>query len=79
MTTCPHQSRPPGKDTGRRLCAIGIYGGRPFVGNCAACMAAGENNQEFADALNSRAETSHPSIGRMISGCCDSMADGTGI
>lgn len=34
---CPHQSNPPGKDTGRRLCAIGNFNGRPFLGQCNAC------------------------------------------
>ena len=35
--TCPHQSHPPGKDTGRRLCAIGRFDGRPWLGNCQTC------------------------------------------
>ncbi|MFZ4778512.1 MAG: hypothetical protein ACOYM3_24340 [Terrimicrobiaceae bacterium] len=35
--TCPHQSQHPGKDTGRRLCAIGNFAGRPWLKNCLAC------------------------------------------
>jgi hypothetical protein len=69
--TCPHQSQPPGKDTGRRICAIGLYGGKPFVGNCNACVKAGENTLEFADQLKQRGERSHPSTRNRISGCCD--------
>jgi len=37
MTSCPHQSKPPGKDTGRRICAIGLFAGRPWAGNCSTC------------------------------------------
>jgi hypothetical protein len=39
--TCTHQSKPEGKDTGRRLCALGHFNGRPYVGNCRECLAAG--------------------------------------
>ena len=35
--TCPHQSQPKGKDTGRRLCALGLHSGRPWIGNCNKC------------------------------------------
>jgi len=69
--TCPHQSQPPGKDTGRRLCAIGLYGGKPFLGNCNACVAANENNQSFADSLSDVLSKSHPAGINLISGCCD--------
>lgn len=70
--TCPHQSKPPGKDTGRRLCAIGLYGGRPFLGQCNACIAASENTPEFAASLTERAARSHPANRAKVSGCCDS-------
>jgi len=70
--TCPHQSQPPGKDTGRRLCVIGLFGGKPFLGNCNACIAAGNNTQEFAAELFARAERSHPATAPRASGCCDS-------
>lgn len=49
--TCPHQSKPAGKDTGRRICALDLYGGRPFVGTCARCMSRGENTPEHAAKL----------------------------
>jgi hypothetical protein len=74
---CTHESRPTGKDTGRRFCALGLYGGKPFVGNCRACITNGENTPEFAQALNARAEQSHPSSQRKISGCCDSARNYT--
>ena len=70
--TCPHQSQPPGKDTGRRLCALGLYGGKPFLGVCQRCIANGENTPEFARQLEARAAAAHPDGATKISGCCDS-------
>jgi hypothetical protein len=49
--TCPHQSQPPGKDTGRRLCALGYANGRPFVGACNICIAKGQNIRGLGDRL----------------------------
>ena len=49
--TCPHQSQPPGKDTGRRLCAIGRYGGRPYLGNCMECQAQGLDRELLGDKI----------------------------
>jgi hypothetical protein len=69
--TCPHQSQPPGKDTGRRLCAIGWHGGKPFVGNCQACIAAGRNTPEARQQADAKAERTHPSDKPRIRGCCD--------
>jgi hypothetical protein len=69
--TCPHQSKPPGKDTGRRLCAIGWYGGKPFVGNCTSCITAGRNTPEAKAEADTRAERTHPSDKPRIRGCCD--------
>jgi hypothetical protein len=40
-------------------------------------MAKGENTLEFAQALKARAEQSHPSSQRKISGCCDSAQNYT--
>ena len=34
--TCPHQSR--AGDHGQFTCAIGKHGGKPWAGQCAACM-----------------------------------------
>jgi hypothetical protein len=68
---CTHQSQPAGKDTGRRFCAIGLYGGKPYVGNCRSCISAGENTPEFAASLTDRAARSHPANRQKISGCCD--------
>lgn len=72
MTSCPHQSQPPGKDTGRRLCALGLFGGKPFSGNCLSCIAKGRNNAEYAAALFARHEKTHPGDKPRVSGCCDS-------
>jgi hypothetical protein len=49
--TCPHQSMPPDKDTGRRLCSLGRFGGRPWAGQCAACQRAGLDRHLIGDAL----------------------------
>jgi len=69
---CLYQSSPLGKDTGRRLCSLGLYGGKPFVGNCNSCIERGENTPEFAAQLASRSERSHPATAARVSGCCDS-------
>jgi len=73
--TCPHQSQPKGKDTGRRFCSVGLYGGKPWIGNCRACIQAGENNPEFAASLTDRAARSHPANRAKVSGCCDSATN----
>jgi hypothetical protein len=69
--TCPHQSRPPGKDTGRRLCALGWYGSHPYIGNCNACMRAGDNTPEAKAEADAKAERTHPGGKPRIRGCCD--------
>jgi hypothetical protein len=69
--TCSYQSQPTGKDTGRRLCAIGLYGGKPFLGNCKLCIDNNRNNAEYATELIERVQRSHPSNKQKISGCCD--------
>jgi hypothetical protein len=69
--TCPHQSKPAGKDTGRRLCKIGLYGGKPFIGNCLKCIKSGENTETFAKSLSDRSAKSHPANRAKIHGCCD--------
>lgn len=69
---CPYQSKPTGRDVGLRICSLGLFGGDPYVGNCIACIKAGENTPEKAQALRDRAYTSHPSTAPRISGCCDS-------
>jgi len=49
--TCPHQTQPPGKDTGRRFCDLGRFGGRVFLGQCEACIKAGANKPLAGDQL----------------------------
>lgn len=68
--TCTHQSRT--RDRGQFTCALGLYGGKPWLGNCVACINAGENTPEFAAALLAGAKLSHPPTAKRISGCCDS-------
>ena len=72
--TCPHTT-----STTREYnaCGLGLYGGKPSHGTCSRCIVHGENTPEFAQALNARAEQSHPSSQRKISGCCDSARNYT--
>jgi hypothetical protein len=65
---CPH-AKPINASVNE--CALGLYGGRPSAGTCLRCLGKGENTPEFAAALFARAERSHPSARRRISGCCD--------
>jgi hypothetical protein len=68
--TCPHQSRI--RDRGAFTCALGLYGGRPYLGNCNTCIQSGQNTEDYAKTLFDKAERSHPSSKAKISGCCDS-------
>lgn len=38
---CPYWSR--ARDRGQGTCALGRHGGRPWAGNCLACIERGEN------------------------------------
>jgi hypothetical protein len=67
--TCPHQSR--SRDRGAFTCALGWYGGRPFLGNCNACIAAGRNTPEARQQADAKAERTHPGDKPRIRGCCD--------
>jgi hypothetical protein len=67
--TCPHQSR--ARHRGQFACALGWYGGRPWLGNCKACMTAGRNTPEAKSAFDAKAERTHPSARPRLSGCCD--------
>jgi hypothetical protein len=70
--TCQYQSLPFGSDNGSRICALGLYGGKPFIGACQRCIAGGENTPEFARQLQDRAAAAHPDAVAKIIGCCDS-------
>lgn len=59
---CPHYSAG---------CLLKLHGGQPLPGNCRACIAAGENNPDYAAALFARFERSHPPDRPRVSGCCD--------
>jgi hypothetical protein len=52
-------------------CALGFYGGEPKLCECQQCVKAGENTVEFAAALVSALDQSHPSSAPRVSGCCD--------
>ena len=68
--TCQHQSRQ--GNHGAFVCSLGLYGGKPYLGNCQQCIAAGENTEEFAAGLTATRERSHPAASPHVSGCCDS-------
>jgi hypothetical protein len=68
--TCKHQSRTAEKRF-RFTCALGLYGGKPWVGNCNTCIQSGQNNEDYAKGLFDKAERSHPSGKPRLSGCCD--------
>ena len=61
--------------TGRGKCALGLFDGTPWLGNCLACIKANENNEMFANEVLSslanagaqpRAEGAQPKR----TGCC---------
>jgi hypothetical protein len=67
--TCPYQSRTPNK--GRFECALGWYGGRPWLGNCHDCLSRGDNTPAAKAAFDARADRAHPTHRPRLSGCCD--------
>jgi hypothetical protein len=69
--TCPHQSRPSGRDRGQFRCALGWYGGSPWLGNCLECLRQKQNTPEAKAAFDAKAEAAHPGHRPRISGCCD--------
>jgi hypothetical protein len=54
------------------ICQLGLYGGRVTDGGCRDCIKKGQNNPEYKKELFARAERSHPSTAKRVSGCCDS-------
>jgi hypothetical protein len=66
------QYRKKKKGVAMNVCALGMYGGRVEDGGCRACIAKGQNNPEYKKELAARAERSHPSTAKRVSGCCDS-------
>ena len=68
--TCQHQFR--ARDRGQFKCALKLYGGNPWIGNCQDCIAKNQNNPQHAAELAARYERSHPSSAPRVSGCCDS-------
>ncbi len=69
MPSCPYQSRT--RDRGQFTCALGWYGGRPWLGNCADCMRRGDNTPEAKAAADAQAARTHPAHRPRLSGCCD--------
>ena len=67
--TCAHQSRT--RDRGQFACALGWYGGRPWLGKCTDCMGRGDNTPEAKAAADAQADRSHPAHQPRLSGCCD--------
>jgi hypothetical protein len=66
---CIHQSRT--RDRGQFTCALGWYGGRPWLGNCNKCVEAARNTVEAKTAFDAKAERAHPGARPRLSGCCD--------
>lgn len=71
MMNCPHQSRPSGRDRGQFRCALGWFGGAPWLGNCLECQRSGNNTPEAKAAFDAKAEAAHPGHRPRLSGCCD--------
>ena len=69
MDTCSHQSRT--RDRGQFACSLGWYGGKPWLGNCLACIAAAENTPEAKTAFDATQHKAHPPHRQRVSGCCD--------
>jgi hypothetical protein len=67
--TCPHITTSAKE---YNACALGMYGGRPSHGTCNRCIERNQNNPQHAAELAARAERSHPSTAKRVSGCCDS-------
>ena len=67
--TCSYQSRV--RDRGQFDCALGWYGGGPWIGNCHACLAKGQNTPEAKSAADARADKAHPAARARLFGCCD--------
>jgi hypothetical protein len=53
-------------------CALKFYGGTPTQNDCKKCINARQNNLKHFFELAARAERSHPSTAKRVSGCCDS-------
>lgn len=52
-------------------CDLGLFGGKPYEWNCRECIAAGENNPNYAAILRRAHEATHPPSQAPVSGCCD--------
>ena len=68
---CPHQAQLTPAVTNRFACGLGLYGGKPYLGNCTDCATRRENTPDHAARLLAGRETSHPSHRAPVSGCCD--------
>lgn len=73
--TCPHQTKPQGKDTGRRYCALGWYGGEPWAGNCLDCLKHERNTADAKAIFDATQQRAHPPSAPRVSGCCDSASN----
>jgi len=58
--------------SGISTCLLGWFGGRPEKTDCEVCISKKQNNREARLAADARAERSHPSTAKRVSGCCDS-------
>jgi hypothetical protein len=66
---CPHASRT--RDRGPIQCALGWFGGSPYLGNCLECLRQKLNTPEAKAAFDAGAVRAHPPTRARLSGCCD--------
>jgi hypothetical protein len=67
--TCQYASR--ARDRGPIDCALGWYGGKPYLGNCLQCQRHEQNTPEAKAAFDAAGAKAHPPARARISGCCD--------
>jgi hypothetical protein len=66
---CPHATRT--RDRGPIRCALGWFGGSPYLGNCLECLRQKLNTPEAKAAFDAGAIRAHPPTRARLSGCCD--------
>jgi hypothetical protein len=69
MISCQYATR--ARDRGPINCALGWYGGKPYLGNCLQCQRSGHNTAEAKAAFDAQGAKTHPANKARISGCCD--------
>jgi len=65
---CKHWNRE--RDCGRGTCALGWFGGKPYIGNCVKCLAKGNNTEQAKDNFDGKMAKAFPEHIEKITGCC---------